>query len=228
MSDFNTHYNALFEASSKAFLAGNYFIDHHIKSASDNRFGLTLVIRVNDQITSNIQSFIDELKKIEPPQYYYPNSDIHVTVMSIVSCYEGFRLENISVPDYINVIEKSMAGINAFDIDFCGVTASSSAILIRGFPNGDELNNLRNKLRVNFKNSGLEESIDKRYSIFAAHITVARFSHRIKEAGKLINIIEENSNRYFGKMKVEEIELVYNDWYQREEQVKQLHKFSIE
>ncbi|MEO6168812.1 MAG: hypothetical protein ABIO46_15835 [Chitinophagales bacterium] len=227
MEDLSAYYNSLFDESVKAFLAGDYFIDAQINSLSDNRFGLTLIIKIDDSIKIKIQSFIDDLKNIDPHQYYYSQSDLHVTVMSIISCYDGFSLENISVTDYIKVIEKSMTDINAIEIDFHGVTASSSAILIQGFLAEDALNNLRNNLRMNFKSSGLEQSIDKRYSIFAAHITVARFRQKIKDPPKLIHMIEENRRRDFGKMKVEQLDLVYNDWYHREDFVKQLYSLSL-
>ncbi|HUM45324.1 MAG TPA: hypothetical protein PLD84_00255 [Chitinophagales bacterium] len=208
-------------------LAGNYFIDQQIKSLPDNRYGLTLIIRVSDFIREQIALFIGELKAIDPAQYYYPDTDLHTTVLSIISCYDGFSMENISVPDYISVIEKSVAIIPPFDIDFRGVTASTSAILIQGFPDGAALNDLRNNLRKNFKSSGLQERIDQRYSIFAAHITIARFSQEIKDAHQLVRFLEKNRHHDFGKMKVENPELVYNDWYHRQATVKQLGSFHL-
>jgi 2'-5' RNA ligase len=219
------HYTSLYNESIEKIVTDTYQIDNQIDSLTDNRFGITLLIRPDSQTKKNIQGFLDELKQIDPEQYYYPNSDIHITVLSIISCYDGFDLATISIPDYIAIIEKSLIGIQDIAINFQGVTASPSAIMLQGFTNSDSLDDLRNNLRTNFTNSGLEESIDKRYSINTAHSTVARFRKEISDKEKLIAVLEKYRNFDFGKFKVEKYHLVYNDWYQRKQFVKELHEF---
>lgn len=223
--DLKQHYTALYNESIEKIVTNTYQIDNQIDSLSDRRFGITLLIRPDSQTKKNIQDFLDELKQINPDQYYYPSSDIHITVLSIISCYDGFDLETISIPDYIAIIEKSLVGIQDTAINFQGITASPSAIMLQGFTNSDSLDDLRNNLRTNFTNSGLQESIDKRYSINTAHSTVARFRKEISHTEKLIAVLEKYRNFDFGKFKVEKYHLVYNDWYQREQFVKELHEF---
>ena len=108
------HYNELFKKSSEAILSEDYTLDTKINDPSDKRFGITLLIRPSEEIKANIQLLLDELKKVEPNQYYYPASDIHITVMSIISCYEGFALDKISSSDYIEIVEKSLVDVNKF------------------------------------------------------------------------------------------------------------------
>lgn len=210
------HYNELYKTSSELILAENYTIDTKINDNSDKRFGVTLLVRPSEEIKVNIQAFLEELKKTEPEQYYYPNADIHITIMSIISCAEGFTLDKFSTSDYIKIIEKSLVDVNEIEIDYRGVTLSPSAVMIQGFPSDDSLNILRDKLRDNFKNSSLTQSIDSRYSITTAHSTVMRFQKKLENPKKLIEVIEKFRNHNFGKFTVEKIELVYNDWYQRE------------
>jgi 2'-5' RNA ligase len=223
--DLKQHYTALYNESIEKIVTNTYQIDNQIDSLSDRRLGITLLIRPDSQTKKNIQDFLDELKQIDPDQYYYPSSDIHITVLSIISCYDGFDLETISIPDYVAIIEKSLVGIQDVAINFQGITASPSAIMLQGFTNSNSLDDLRNNLRTNFTNSGLEESIDKRYSINTAHSTVARFRKEISDKEKLIAVLEKYRNFDFGKFKVEKYHLVYNDWYQREQFVKELHEF---
>lgn len=208
------HYNELFKTSSELILSENYTIDSKINGNSDKRFGITLLIRSSEE--ANIQAFLEELKKAEPEQYYYPNADIHITIMSIISCTEGFTLDKFSTSDYVEIIEKSLVDVNKIEIEYRGVTLSPSAVMIQGFPSDDSLNILREKLRDNFKNSSLKQSIDSRYSIKTAHSTVMRFQKKLENPKKLIAVIEKFRNHNFGKFTVEKIELVYNDWYQRE------------
>lgn len=221
------HYNELYKKSSEAILAGNYKLDSQINDKSDSRFGITLLIRPNETIKANIQLFLDELKAIDPLQYYYPDSHIHITVMSIISCYEGFSLDKIAIADYIEIIQKSLIDVNEIKIKFQGVTASPSAILIQGFPTDESLNNLRDKLRENFKKSTLQQSIDSRYAIATAHSTVMRFQEKLQNPKQLIAVAEKFRDFDFGEFKAKNLELVYNDWYQREENTIYLEDFSL-
>ena len=146
--------------------------------------------------------------------------------MSIISCYTGFDLQRIAIPDYVRVIEQSIAG-NNIAIRFTGVTASPSCIMLQGFPEDDTLNTIRNNLRTNFKSSTLEQSIDKRYSIQTAHTTVIRFRKPIAHLDEYLKILEIYRDHDFGTLRTNTLELVHNDWYHRTERIKQLHTFSL-
>jgi 2'-5' RNA ligase len=214
--DLTEQYNQLYKKSSEAILGGNYKLDSQINNTSDSRFGITLLIRPNEAIKAEIQKLLDELKEIEPNQYYYPDSDIHITVMSIISCYKGFTLDKINIQKYIDIIQQSLVYLDKIKIEFRGVTASPSAIMIQGFPTDASLNNLRNELRENFKKTSLEQSIDSRYSIATAHSTVMRFQEKLENPEKLMEVTAKFRDYNFGEFTAKNIELVYNDWYQRE------------
>ncbi|WP_286969593.1 2'-5' RNA ligase family protein [Flavobacterium sp. UBA4854] len=221
------HYDQLYKTSSEIISIGKYSIDSELKNESDSRFGITLLIRPNDEIKANIHSFLNELRKAEPEQYFYPDSDIHITVMSIISCSSDFTLNQISAKEYIEVICRSLVDVEKIQIHFKGVTASPSALMIQGFPSDETLNNLRNRLRENFKNSGLQQSIDSRYSISTAHSTVMRFQEKLHDPKKLIEIAEKFRDYDFGEFEVKNLELVYNDWYQRKSTTRVLGDFGL-
>ncbi len=221
------HYETLYKESIQKISNDIYQIDHLIDSASDHRFGITLLARPPESIKNDIQKFLGKLKAIEPNQYYYNNSDIHITVMSIISCYNGFKLEHIEVPEYIKHINNSIKGNHNIDINFKGITASPSCIMIPGLMRNESLNNIRNSLRKNFKNSTLEQSIDARYSIQTAHSTVVRFTKRLSKKLAFLDVIESYRDYNFGTFKIDTLELVYNDWYQKEKHVKKLFEFNI-
>ena len=222
------HYNQLYTKSSEAILAGNYQLDSQITNTSDSRFGITLLIRPSEKINNTIQLFLNDLKEVDAAQYYYPNSDIHITLLSIISCYEGFNLESIAVQDYVKIIQESLIDLPEIKIKFRGITASPSAVMIQGFPTDESLHTLRDKLRANFKKSTLQQSIDSRYSIATAHLTVVRFQEKLENAEQVVTIMEKFRDYDFGEFIVDKIELVYNDWYQRRENTKLLADFKIE
>lgn len=223
----NEHYHKLYTKSSQAIRAGNYKLDPQINDPSDSRFGITILIRPDEKTKAKIQLFLDELKAIEPQQYYYPDSDIHITVLSVISCHKGFSLNKIQLNDYIEIIQKSLIDTTAITINFKGITASSDAVMIQGFPTADALNDLRNKLRENFKKSHLQQSIDSRYTIATAHATIVRFQEKLQNPEELIRVIEKFRDTDFGNFTVDKLEFVYNDWYQRAKSTISLADFYI-
>lgn len=225
--DLVAHYNQLLTESAEAISNNNYVIDPKIDAENDNRFGITLLIRPPESIKNKIQSFLNELKKEDTAQYYYPNSDMHITVLSIISCHDGFSLSQINPSAYIAVIEENIIHLKNLEINLSGITASNSTIMIQGFPTNDSLNTFRNSLREAFKKTNLLQSIDSRYCLFTAHTSVCRFRKPINTTAKLIAVLEKFRNHDFGKFKVHELDLVYNDWYQRKEKTEILHQFKI-
>ena len=220
------HYNNLYSQSATKIASGNYETDPLIDDPNDNRFGITLVIRPDDKTKHSIQRFLAEVKAIEPEQYYYQNTDLHITVMSVISCYEGFDLNSINIQDYVEIIESILQKYRTFNIHFKGLTASPSCILIQGFLT-DTLNAIRDDLRIAFKNTALQQSIDKRYAIQTAHSTIIRFKKKLRDEKALMEIAAKYREFDFGTFNVDKIELVYNDWYQRGRFVKKLHDFEL-
>lgn len=221
------HYNKLYQESVHKISSDNYEIDPMLHADDDDRFGVSLLIRPPLEINNEIQKFLDALKIIEPDQYYYPNSDIHITVISIISCYEGLKLSNLNVPEYIALIEKSLKNAQNFTISCKGITASPSCIMIQGFLEDNSLKNIRNNLRKDFKDSTLEQSMDERYLIQTAHATVFRFSEQLKQKENFLDLLESYRNHDFGTFQVKKLELSYNDWYHQENLVTKLHEFQM-
>jgi len=221
------HYNQLYENAIQQISADSYQVDKLIDSPKDKRFGVTLILRPSDAVKKEIQQFLRQVKQVEPMQYYYPNSDIHVTVMSIISCYNGFKLSQIRVEDYIEIIQQSIGDLGVFDVEFRGITASPSCLMIQGFFKDHTLNQFRDNLRKNFKKTDLEQSIDVRYSIQTAHSTVFRLRKQLSNKEEFLKIIDSYRDHYFGTFTVRALEFVYDDWYQRKEKVKTLYRFEL-
>ena len=221
------HYSELYKESVKKISSGKYEIDNLIDSKSNKRFGITLLVRPSNEVKAKIEKLTIELKKAEPNQYYYPNSDIHITVMSIISCYDDFNIENIELSKYIELIKKCLPNKKNIEINFKGLTASNSCIMLQGFMNNNVLNEIRDNLRFEFKKSELEQSLNKRYSIQTAHSTIVRFRNHLNEKENFLKIIDKYADFNFGTFEIKKIELVYNDWYQRKELVKKLYEFKI-
>lgn len=220
-------YDDLYNASIKKIRTEDYQIDSLIDAPNDNRFGISLVFRPPEAVKNEIQYFLECLRQVDATQYYYSGSAIHVTVLSIISCYNGFQLDQNTIPSYLDLIKRGIKEINEFDLKFKGITVSTSGIMIQGFPENEGLENLRNNVRLVFKSSEIEQSIDERYKVEAAHATVARFRSKIQKKKEFIDVLESYRNYDFGTFTVDNLELVFNDWYHRESNTKLLQNFTL-
>ena len=223
----NEFYDFLYDDAVRKIGADNCETDQWLNSETDDRRGITLMIRPDDKIGSGIENFLCKLREIEPEQYFYPESDIHITVLSIISCHSGFSLSQIEMGNYIETIRKSLYGFPPFEIEFKGLTASPSCLMIRGFPKNNSLMQIRNNLRASFRNSTLEQSIDKRYAIQTSHATVVRFRKPLHNKNSLFKAIEAYKNYSFGTFTVNAFELVFNDWYNRQAHRQNLYHFEL-
>lgn len=226
--DLGDHYKKMWDTSFPLFEKGHYELDPLIDAVDDTRYGLTLLARPSQKVKENILNFLDELKQLEPRQYYYPASDLHITIMSVISCSPTFSLSKVNVEEYKSLIRGITDELPAFQVQFKGITASPSCIMVQGFPIGDCLQGLRDRVRITFRNSTLLQSMDVRYSIVTAHSTVVRFRELPVNSEAFNKALEKYRNYNFGTFKVGEVELVGNDWYQRKEKVKQLEKFRLQ
>jgi hypothetical protein len=47
----------------------------------DLRRGMTVIARLALDVTQRIRAFLDSMQALDPQQYYYPSTDIHLTVL---------------------------------------------------------------------------------------------------------------------------------------------------
>lgn len=198
-----------------------------LDSPHDTRRGLTLLTRPPASIAASINEVLAEFQRVEPAQYYYPASDLHVTILSIISCYAGFTLPSIDPTPYAELVTTALRRTVPFRVRLAGLAAAPAGVLVRGFPEGNGLAQLRNELRRALRASGLQQSVDQRYSIRTAHLTVLRFRAAIPNAGPLVRVLAAYRAYPFGTFEVHDLELVFNDWYQRAAHTALLKKYQL-
>ena len=214
MSDLKSLYSQMWMDSIDRFKNNNCETDLLINDPTDTRRGITVLSYFNNSVEVNISNFLEELKIIEPEQYYYPKNELHLTILSIISCIPSFKLSNIDVEAYTSIFKETIRDIGEFKVKYRGITVSSSCILIQGFPDGKQLSHLRNSLRVNFQKANLESTIDSRYEISTAHTTAVRCLAPFKSSDNLMKMLSKYRDYNFGTLEVNSLELVFNNWYQ--------------
>ncbi|WP_158858522.1 2'-5' RNA ligase family protein [Lunatibacter salilacus] len=222
------HYDTLHDQALEKIQNSGFEFDRLIDDESDTRRGLTLLFRPEEHVLENVREFLRKVSGLEPYHYFYRNSDVHITVMPIISCYDGFTLDKVDPQAYIQLIGRCVEGISPFEVSFKGVIFSPSCIIIKGYPLDDSLDQLRENLRGEFPKVSLEQSLDKRYLLRTAHSTIVRFKKPLLHPEKMVEFVSANGELNFGVSTVRKLSFVYNDWYQREEKVTVLSDYLLQ
>lgn len=206
---------------------GTITIDPNLSRTGDDRFGLTVIARPSEEVKESLQRLITELESIAPDQYYYPLADLHITVLPIISCLEGFRLTEVDPAEYVQHLREGLAGSPPFSIACRGITASPEGLLMQGFPLCDTLESIRESIRRIFRNSRLRCTLDSRYKIQTAHATIMRFKHPLQDPARFARVAATFRAVELGTVTVSNLALVYSDWYQRKENTTLVERFEL-
>lgn len=221
------YYDAMRTEAVGRLLRGEAELDSQLDSGHDTRRGITLLARPPASVIAALEALMADFRRLEPEQHYYPATDIHLTILSVISCYPGFTLAQISPADYRTSVRQILQSSRPFTITYSGLTASPGGIIAQGFPEDDGLQQLRDNTRQFFRHSALQQSIDQRYSIQTAHSTLIRFRRPLRNPAGVVELIGRYQHRFIGSFEVNTVELVYNDWYQRAANTMLLEKYVL-
>lgn len=227
MFNLSSHYDSMWDKALSTFESSQEEPDKFLNQAIDNRFGLMMVIKPGERVLQEIRPMLQQFQEVEPHQYFYPLTDIHFTVMSIISCRDGLRLNDLRIPEYDARITEAILNTRSFSINLKGITAFPGGVMIQGYPSDDSLYELREKIRYVFQKGIIFHTIDSRYKIETVHSTVIRFQRRLQYRDKFVHKLHEWRNHSFGTMEVNEAELNFSDWYQRSYQTTKLKTYSL-
>lgn len=219
-------YDEIWNSSKEDILNNNIYIDSNLSNIeNDKRLGLTVLIQIKGEVLNKFLEIINQLKEIEPEQYYYPSTDMHITVIDFIGASEDFVFDENKVEIYKKVLDKILKDFSRFNIEFKGLTASKGAIMIQGFFD-DIFQELREKLREEVNKQGIE--LKERYKeVKIAHSTITRFKQKLQNPEKLVNKIEELKNFDFGTFEVKKILFVVHDWYNLNKKTKILGEYEL-
>jgi hypothetical protein len=105
-----------------ALADGKQTIDPILQNSNaDKRLGISLLIKVAPTVTDEISTIEDEIKVMEPDQYYYPKADLHITVIDLIAAHEEFRRNDEQIEEFILLVKKAIKGIAPFELIFKGI-----------------------------------------------------------------------------------------------------------
>ena len=227
MNEAEKIYAGLWSKTIPLFEQGHYETDPLVCDPTDMRRGLTLRARLTKEVVAKIEDFTTKVKGFLPNQYVTPPSDIHLTVLTVVSCSSDFH-HNPDMDDaYCDVLAECLGSVSAPHIVFHGITASPSCLLLRGFPMNRCLGEMRTRLREKFKQSSLPSSVDARYPIQTAHVTIVRFVEQQADISGFTQFIKAHHDHPFGYQHVDRLEFVTNDWCHKQGNTKIIRTIAL-
>lgn len=221
-------YDAFWDASAPAVRAGHVAFDAWVmRKAEDPRRGVTLLARPAPDVADALAAFCDDLRVLEPEQYYQPRADLHLTVLSLFTATPDYASYLAHVDAYEAAIAEALAGCDPFAVDAVGVTLSSGAVLVQGFPRDRTLGEVRDRLRAALTARGLGEALDGRYRLETAHATLMRFTSPLRDPARFVDALARARGRPFGTSVVADLELTLGDWYQSTERSRLLATYTL-
>ena len=169
-------------------------------------------------------SFISPFIESDDCQYYFPKSDIHITVFEFVSSRPDFRKYAGDVQLFDKVAEGVLVNSGRFEIDLIGTVFTRGSGLIAGI-DGGRLIGIRERLRSELKKVGFDPL--ERYRSTSSHISFMAFRNKPKSEGKLLSLIEKTREMDLGSIEVSTIELVEHDWYSRLRNRRVISKYEL-
>ncbi|HEY5910740.1 MAG TPA: 2'-5' RNA ligase family protein [Verrucomicrobiae bacterium] len=158
-------------------------------------------------------AFLSRLRRLEPDQYYYTASEVHITVLSLFTATIDHGPFFAQRARYVSAADTALRKAGPMRIDFAGVTASTGTVMIQGFFVDDVLNDLRDALRRELRARGLGAGLDQRYRLRTAHMTAVRFRSPLRDSRRFAAALEQARERPFGATTIRSLSLVENDWY---------------
>ncbi|WP_341662526.1 hypothetical protein [Vibrio sp.] len=211
-------YDQMWTSFKLASERNDYKLDPYLLNLEkDNRRGISVLAYLkqgNRSVIGEIIHFQKRIRDIEPAQYFHPLDELHLTILSVISCISEFRLSDINTQDYAEIFHSALCSIPTIEIKYRGVSASPNCIVIQGFPVNDALQRFRNALRSNLSEAGLWATFDSRYNLVTAHSSIIRFKVPVHDGQKLLALCQEYRDYDFGSIILQDFELVFNNWYQ--------------
>ena len=117
------------------------------------------------------------------------------------------------IATYLEAVSEVLAATPPFAIDVRGVTLTPGAVPAQGFPRGDTLATLRDKLRAALRARGLGDGLDQRYRLVTAQMTLVRFATPLRAPERFVATLAAARESDFGSTMVARVELVFGDWF---------------
>ena len=148
---------------------------------TDMRCGVNIVCRPTIDVVEYVISIQEHLRVFEPDQYYYPPSDLHLTLVEI--CHSRSPEDASLIARAIgSEISRIAAMISPPRIDSPMLVFDAHATALNFLPADDVLQNTRQSIVEELVKLGI--SVESRHETKSAHVTLMRYITPLRSASE--------------------------------------------
>jgi hypothetical protein len=148
---------------------------------TDMRCGVNIICRPTIDVVRYMVSIQEYLSGFEPDQYYYPSSDLHLTLVEI--CHSRPPEDAFFIAGVVGSEISRIAAMTPLPkVDSPMLVFDSHAIALNFLPTDDALQNARQSILEGLSNLGI--SMDSRYETKSAHVTLMRYITPLRSASE--------------------------------------------
>lgn len=173
--------------------------------------GYVLQIAASDSL-DGYDDLISGFREVEPDQYYYPESDIHVTVFEFVSVRSDFRNYEKDIGAFEEVCTEALREVGPFEIALLGTVFTRTSGILAGYDD-DILTEIRDGIRNRSRARGIAPL--ERYRSESAHISFMGYRAELRDRRGFLKLAKATRDLDLGTMTVRRLELVEHDWLNR-------------
>jgi 2'-5' RNA ligase len=144
----------------------------------DGRYGVNIVARPPESVVALIRDFQSGLRRVDPRQYFYPASDLHLTILEIRHGHSR-PIDAPVVARIASAVRKASAEMPAPQLADGRVGFDGATVTLHGFPGDERLQRLRERMI-----RALEEAripFEPRYRRDTAHVTFVRYLEEVSD-----------------------------------------------
>jgi hypothetical protein len=207
--DIQAEYDRIATDGMRALLMGQA-IPEALPTDGEPRWGVSAVLRPAGQTAASMMQLIAELGLLaDEGHLWYAESGLHTTIRSI----EPFRTivpgDDKAVAGYFGVLVR-VAGVTPhIGIEYRGVIASPSGILVRGLPQSAALQECRERLHAEIHDKVPANAMELKSRRVTAHVSLGVFRNsRLRRGRQLSDYVKCRKDLPLGLVTYDRIDLV--------------------
>ncbi len=228
-------YDSWYENNRSSIINGKWkLVNKKILShpKSDCLRGLNII----GYLSGDINKFVDKvllprlLPVVDLSGWIIPAEGRHVTVLDIIPHNSDVPLvkQKVLVQKYNNVVQSVVSDFDSLvRIELNGIFASPNGITIQGFPVGEGLSELRDKLRKGLGDFGLTNLEKKKYAIQTAHVALIKFVAPL-DGQRLLSVVDSLRDFPIGTFDISELVLNFSSRYDKFKTIEVVAKYLLE
>lgn len=222
-------YRKMWQRNKADLAAGRVKVDPLlIDPSSDARHGLNLVARFSPRSLAVIEDKImAPLRKAAPGQYFHPQADMHLTIMTFITGNTAFQ-EEAAFGSFAEKAAGLFEGRREIPLRFFGVSATTDAVLLTGYFIDTALDDFRKEVGQLWAKEGLAERFQglRYYPYQTVHSSVMRFVTP-PDGRQLVKTLEALKRVDLGVLTLERVEFTISNWYMKRNLIKILKAVAL-